>query len=583
MSDPSTIFGANIQDWWLSGSPGSPDHVYSDAGVTLVNADAQSIQRWLGKTNSTQFNYVVADSAYPKWDNALGCVQLEFCGAAGNSGAAEERFLESGFNVNRQSFTVGIVCELTSLRNAQDGSGDHIVFAATGANPLNMYYGRGGILKFYDGTTVATSASYQLHTSRILLIYSGDNAGSFWYYNGTQINVGAAQAAGTSTGMYLGYSPTVPCAMRIYGAFAANVKASSGNLSSLLTWAQGLGVQASYTANVVFDGDSLSVGAVPMNRNWQQQLALPAGVRQSNVAEPSIALSTLVSENYPTNWKTSTGKEDVVGWGGTNDFALNSAAEATVLASAKSWVNNQWTAAFNKVAFMTTLPRPSTGTFTDANLFTGSPNFCGDLRSNFDAGTLGTANASALIELDQDPTIGGTIANGNHLNTTYYNSDHTHLTIAGNAIVANLVYPFIAPWAGITAASYSVAGPATGTVNVATSSFTAALAGSCTFNGTQSIKITCPAGVTCTATAPGGTITGNGTGTVTVRPAAGQSGFTYPLTITGTGAKSITYNGYSGGTASPVNRGWTDAAAGSVTFSAASTSNGTIGDYGYAA
>jgi hypothetical protein len=343
----------------------------------------------------------------------------------------------------------------------------------------------------------------------------------------------------------------------------------STDRATLLTWAQTRGVQASYTNAIAFDGDSISTPvACTMNRAWIKQANIPVATRQLANPEPSITLATCISEAATfIDAYLVAGKTNVLAvWLGTNDFAVHNDSEATVRANVKSYCASRKSAGWDKVLYLGTLPRPIANTFTDANVFNAG-GFMPHLEADFDAGA-GIWNVDGFCELHHDPTIGGTIANGNNTNLTNYNADQTHLNNAGEAFPANMVVPFISPWLAITPASYAITGGASGgTVSVASAPFTCALVGGCTFNGTQSIVIRDLSGSgTFTMTAPGGTITNNGTATVTVRPAAGQTGFTFTYTPGTNGAKTISPLGYSGGAGTPVNRGWTDA--GNQTYTA---------------
>jgi hypothetical protein len=495
-------------------------------------------------------------------------------GAIVQENGAEQFFTITGNSLSRQAFTEFFIIEFLTLRNGWDGTagvGSHLFCANDTTPDLNVYYQRGGKLTTYnptDNAVVDTSAI--LHSSRLLVVLVGDTSASSWVVNGTTITRAAIASGSCTLSNILGYSVaglSTNCAIYDFGYY--NKALGSTDLTTLYTWAQTRGVQSTYSSNTVFDGDSLTVGGganigQTMNRNYSAQMNIPLTHRRTLIAEGGLPLSTMASEaaTLCDPWIVGGITNICLAWGGTNDFALNGNSVATVTANAVSYCNARHSV-FTKVGFMTMLPRPASHTFSDANLASFNTN----LRNDHDNSSLQT---DFLVELDQDPSIGGTDGggSGNNYNATYYCSDHIHLNDVGESVVANLVYPFYAPLVGLQSYSYSVSGPGVGTTNIATTNFTVALAGTCTFNGTQSIKITCPANVTCTATASGGTITNNNTGMVTVRPAPGQEGFTYTLTSTTTGAKAIQFNGYSGGTATPVNRGWTDSVNDSVTFSA---------------
>lgn len=117
----------------------------------------------------------------------------------------------------------------------------------------------------------------------------------------------------------------------------------------------------------------------------------------------------------------------------------------------------------------------------------------------------------------------------------------------------NRTVAFIKRVAGITQ-EYNVSGPANGTYNAASTTFTLSLANatvtdfgngttptissSLTFDGSYGLTLTASAG-NITATAAGGTITGNSSRVVNVIPANGQSSFTYIYSPGSGGTKSL--------------------------------------------
>jgi hypothetical protein len=565
MSTPASISG--LQDWWTTGTPGAPSRVYSDLGATIVNTDAQQVEQWIGVNGGTFTQGSTANR--PKWDANLGAIIQE-------NGASQYMNI-TGATISRRAFTEFFVIECLTLRNSWDGtsqSAHHLIDVHGGnANPLNIYYDRGGKLTTYDGTTVQQDTSAKLHSSRILLVVVGDASSASIIVNGQTVVQTTLAAANMILSEILADSvASEPMNGAIYDFGYYNVALQSTDLATLLTWAQtSRGVQSTYLSNTVFDGDSLSVGAgasdqQPMNRNYSNQMGIPLAHRRTLIAEGGLALATMVTEaaTLCDPWIVGGITNVNTIWAGTNDFAVNSQTEASVLANIKTYCAARKTAGFAKVICMGMLPRPTVNTFTQVNL----TNYNADMRTAFDGATLG---ADAFVDLYADPNIGGVIG-GNNTGPNYSTADNTHLNNLGNAIVANLVYPFWAPLTGVTASSYTMTGPVTGTAGTASGVFTCQLVGGCTFNGTQSVKVTCPPGVTCNVTAPGGTISGNGTGAVTITPAAGQTGFTYTLSSTGSGAKRISFNGYSGltlGTSgTPVNRGWTDASNLNINFTA---------------
>ena len=129
-------------------------------------------------------------------------------------------------------------------------------------------------------------------------------------------------------------------------------------------------------------------------------------------------------------------------------------------------------------------------------------------------------------------------------------------TGGGNDKIANRLLSLLADaWGTIT-------GPTTGTPGVATSAYTVTLASGATFTGDQTVTLSVANG-TITATAVGGSVSGNGTGSVTVTPAAGATSFTFTRTpATGGSDPTVATNGQ--GWADPGPAAFTATAAGSA-------------------
>jgi lysophospholipase L1-like esterase len=150
------------------------------------------------------------------------------------------------------------------------------------------------------------------------------------------------------------------------------------------------------------------------------------------------------------------------------------------------------------------------------------------IRGTSGNGVIADAGASRVIDFAADPRFDATGDSSSH---TYYQGDNTHPSAAGAAVMANIVKPHLAS-SGVT-----VSGPASGTAGEASTAFTVSRATG-TFNGVESVTLTASEG-TIDATATGGTITDDGTGTVTVKPADGESSFTFTYTPATSGARTI--------------------------------------------
>lgn len=152
------------------------------------------------------------------------------------------------------------------------------------------------------------------------------------------------------------------------------------------------------------------------------------------------------------------------------------------------------------------------------------------------------AYASRLIYVPMEPIKYAGVNSDDY--TTYFQADGLHPNAAG----FRREFAYLAPWFA-DGAAYSVSGPSGGPVGVASGTFTFVLAGTGEFySGVVTMNI---AGATLNVTAPGGSIVGNGTSSVQVTPADGQTGFTYTITPTSGGTKSVVYTN---------SQGWTNAA-----------------------
>jgi hypothetical protein len=131
------------------------------------------------------------------------------------------------------------------------------------------------------------------------------------------------------------------------------------------------------------------------------------------------------------------------------------------------------------------------------------------------------------------------------------NIDYTGVTFNANSVGVNEyngsesfagISNFVATVLGITST-----GPTSGMSGVISTTFTVTMNGTAVYCGTDVITLTASNG-TITVTAAGGSISGNGTGTVAVTPAANQRSFNFTYTPSSSGGKMITFTNGQGWT-----------------------------------
>lgn len=437
MADPTTIDGAHLVDWWTSGSPGSPTRIYSDAGSTLVNADAQAIQQWIGVNGNALSQTTSANK--PKWDNVLGVVQAEY--------AANEWIAPlSAISVNNQSCTLVFVVDLVTLRYGYDGSsnqGFHF-FMEAASDGDNPYYPRGGPLAVYDGSFQLIGPPPLLHTSTVFICFSQASGTTTAYINSSSGSHAVAAHTGNIAALLSASSASDPLCAAVRDIVLFNAAESAGNVAALYAWAQSRGVSSSYNGNLVLDGDSETAGAGnTLNRNWFRQLTLSGTTRRANTSEAGITLATLVSEasTFVDPQIQSGGMTNALGvFAATNDL-VGGATAATVYANTKTYCAARKTAGWGPVFIIGMLPRTGQETARQA-LRT-------DLLGDFTVSTsmplvyaagAGTTYADYYLDIAGDANIGAANAN---TNATYYAADQIHLNNTGSGVLTGYAQSLI--------------------------------------------------------------------------------------------------------------------------------------------
>lgn len=435
MADPTSISGLLC---WVKAGVG----LFKDgAGTQPVSADGDSIALW--KDQSGNGNDLTQSTAgnQPKWDATLQCVHSEY-------NANEWMNLAAGLSYGTQSVSLAFIGSLVSLRDANASGSNQVnhVFLNGTTNKGNFYYDRqsggsvGVYYATYDGTSIQSPAqSFRpMHTSPVLIVFSSGSGGTIIYTNSLASATLAAMASATITsGAIFGNlaGSNFPLQARIFDAALYNRAVTSGDVSTLLNYAATRGVQTGFNGNVIFDGDSETAGSGnTLNRNWVQQMGLPPGIRQVNVAESGIQLATLASEAsaFVDPYYVSGIPNVLVIFAGTNDFAIGSATVATVYGNLQSYCTaRKATNPSLKIVVITMLPRNVGGTMSQANWQA----YHDDIVNGFAGSTLA---CDAVVDTSTDSRIGPWGAN---TNTTYYAADAIHLNNTGAAILAAMVRP----------------------------------------------------------------------------------------------------------------------------------------------
>jgi len=438
MSDPTSI--SNLLTWNKAGVG-----MYTDtAGTVPVANDGDLIALWKDQSGNGFDRVQATSGARLKWDALCQLVQNEY---------NEKQWmpLGSGVAFNSQGFTIGYVGQLVTIRSGCSSNANTsftVLLEGTG-DAANFYYTRGGRLATYDGSTVRNTpvGNGLLSTSRIFLCMTSSASGTTIYVGNNTGSLAAMTSNSITGGNIFGESAGAASFQgAIADSFMYGRALTSTEVATLYGYAQTRGVSSAYTNNLLIDGDSISAGAGnTMNRNWVQQLTIPANTRVVNTSEASIQLATLVSEasTFVDPWLLAGAQNVLVLFAGTNDFQAG-ASEATILANTKTYCAARKSAGWNKIVVCTMLPRGVGGTFTQ----TTWNQFNSDINSSFGAGTL---NCDAIADVAADPRIGNWGAN---TNLTYYAADQIHPNNAGSAIIAGIAQPAIQPFLGAASGAY---------------------------------------------------------------------------------------------------------------------------------
>lgn len=506
MALPSDISGLVA---WYKGESGRYD---ATSNGSLV-ADGGTIARWEDQSGNGNHCTQATSGARPK---RFGNYVL------GEFGAAKFFNLPS-VTIDQQAFSLVVIMEIANGRKGfvapSTAHTSHVIFENVNTNfGLN---GNTGKAESFGGSSRLSGLF--IPTSRTLVGWASGGANSTIFVNAASTTgLAAAPSGSTSGGRILGYSDsTSPLQAVVVDVMLYSKQLSAGEITTLQSYAVDRGVVFPSAADrsVVVSGDSISAGAAnTKNQNWVRQTTMQGTPLVFNESEAGITLSAL--NTAKASWDTPLFQSGIPNrlfiTAGSNDILAGTSA-----ASLKTILSTYGTAeksAGFKVIATTLLPR------TDV---TGTPetertSYNTSVRGDFGVATA-PSYADGIMDWGSDPTL-------NDASATDLFPDGVHPSDTAAAVLAKYAAPFVA------SSGFSISGPVAG-------AYTVTIASGGEFRGQMKIRLTASAGA-ITATAAGGTIANNGTGTVDVTPVAGATSFTF----TASAAATISYTNAQGWT-----------------------------------
>lgn len=422
---------------WYSDDPTT---LFTDtARTTAVTTDGQSIK---GITDQGPNGYHLSQSTTanaPKWDAVKSTIQFEY-------NAVEYLNLPTIASVTNRNCTIVVIGELVTTLDGYDGTTNRtdMWFLSGGADVGDYGVHRGGLPQTYDGTDVRTGTSPLFRTSLQLMGFLA-TAGGTTVYGDAATQALTALASGTFTGGIIGNLSGANRSLqaRVRDILIYAPALTSGNLASLLTYAQTRGVPSSITGNIAIAGDSNCTGVgCTLNRNWVNQLTLTTTTTRCNISEASLTLAIGATDAATlVDTQIVAGKTNVlIVQLGSNDFALDGTSAATLYANMKTYCLARQSAGWSKIIVAGMTPR------TDVDIEAKRQALRTSLLGDFVTATgqsltwTGAAYADYYVDIYSNAAIGATAASDS---LTYYAADKVHLNNTGSAVYAGLVQPAI--------------------------------------------------------------------------------------------------------------------------------------------
>jgi hypothetical protein len=333
---------------WCTSTTGLFD---ATSGGSAVTTDLATIAGWLPTAGSVSARITQPTAGNrPVYDAVKQGVALAVGPQGGN-----RFFLPNAFTIDRQAFSMFVVCELTTLRRGIAGADNlrdyQTLLFGTGDNPDFYFKGTGadkGKLAFFSGGELPVNAIPRAGTRLLLGWTLGASAASVWI-NGTKVTR-AALASGSGivpVSLFSGNPDAYPFQATIFDLMIYNKEVSDSEVTTTLyPYAQTRGVRSSYTGQLVCVGDSNTQGfGVSANRGWAQKLTGLGARRLCISAEYAIQLDTLYTERAFEQGLIIPGeRNDLVLFAGTNDIANAAKTGAQVYAQQKQYAD-AWRAA----------------------------------------------------------------------------------------------------------------------------------------------------------------------------------------------------------------------------------------------
>jgi hypothetical protein len=460
-------------------------------GFTVVGG---FVTAWADQSGNNR-TIIIAAVNKPKWNGTDALLMLQNLA----DGAVN---IPITVSINSQSFTLLMTLDFQSSRGgvpAVAATNAVAVFSAKddiSAGMASDYTSAISCRGFANAATTIISNTTGNHQG--LQIYGlAGGAGQRRIFSGEQVNAIATPfTANTTAGMNIGgtaWNNNVVGRIQEIVLYSHDLTAQeTTDVLTLMRSRHGLPVTKSYILAV--DGDSLTYGTglentTLLNPITQFPVSVYAGGRIYNFAVPGQTATQMLSgiASVTAAYDASAGKNVICVYNADISHAADWQSYLSTLKT-QGW----------KVICGTTIAGNFGGSF-DVD------------RLPYNANIRSTFRTFASDMSDQ----GGDIRLSDYNDPIYYQTDKIHLTGLGYAVVKDHQYNCVIPQLATAGVTFGVAGDGTITATIATGA---------TFTGFQTVTLAADAG-TLTATAAGGTISGNGTATVTVTPVKGATTF----------------------------------------------------------
>ena len=317
-----------------------------------------------------------------------------------------------------------------------------VVDTTSGANFAINPSVYGTVVIQFDKTASTAGMTAALYWGRSRMGWTSDG------WTGGNFPAGTLYLLNASNLAFPAYSTTI---VRLFGYNTLHTEAQIQAKIDDLSTQYGLN-STTPTRGLYVDGDSISSMYASINEGWVGHTVLDGSWDNYVVSSCAYSGKTLATgyANIATQTaqiRAGIGTNYAIVWLGTNDIAYSTAITASSLyATMVSEVSYLLAHGFSKVGVVTLLPRG--GGFLNGQTTSGFE----AVRETGNAGTGyndlvrngAAAHGYTVIDVGSDATIGQA---GQWSNTTYFVSDHTHLTDAGQSyFFTNYISPTLTAW-----------------------------------------------------------------------------------------------------------------------------------------